>query len=598
MNSFFRTFLACLLAFVVANILIGTFFVMVLAGIGAAFSEQAPAVESGSVLRIDLSERITDAPSVNPFSSMGLADLIDMDMSRSYALVDVLEAIERAASDDDIEGIYLNINPYVGVGMATLDEIRDAVVKFKESGKFVLSYADYYTQGSYYLATAADRIYMNPEGSLSWAGMATGVMFYKDLLEKLDIRAEVIRHGKYKAAVEPFLLDKMSPENRLQTERLLGSMWGYVVGNIAEARGLDSAELQRYASELTLSDARSAVETSMVDSLAYEADMQDMLCEMTGWDDEPEFVSLGTYIDQPRVATKKLSKNKIAVVYAEGQIVDGKAKEGLVGGNSLAARLRDVRRDEGVRAVVLRVNSPGGSALASEVIWHEIEQIRKDRPVIVSMGNMAASGGYYISCPADAIVASPLTLTGSIGVFGLMFDGSAALKNKLGITVDVAKTNPSADMGMSVFGAVGVRPLSPAERAFMQNSVEEVYTTFVNHVAQGRNLSVETVDSLGGGRVWSGMDAVQIGLADGFGGLKDAIALAADRAGVADDFRVVTPQEEPDRFTQIMKLMSAESRAELFAGEFGRAYAELETLRNLFARPGVQAMTTLSVELR
>ncbi len=597
MNSFFRTFLACLLAFVVANILIGTFFVMVLAGIGAAFSDQTPSVESGSVLRIDLSERITDAPVVNPFSSMGLTDLLDMNMSRSYALIDVLGAIERAATDDDIEGIYLNVNPYVGVGMASLDEIRGAIVKFKESGKFVLSYADYYTQGSYYLATAADKIYMNPEGSLSWAGMASGVMFYKGLLEKLDVRAEVIRHGKYKSAVEPFLLDKMSPENRLQTERLLGSMWGYIVGNIAEARGLDSATLQRYASELTLTDARSAVETKMVDSLSYEADMQDMLCEMTGWDDEPEFVSLGTYIDQPRVATKKLSKNKIAVVYAEGQIVDGEAKEGLIGGTSLASRLRDVRRDDEVKAVVLRVNSPGGSALASEVIWHEIEQIRKDRPVIVSMGNMAASGGYYISCPADAIVTSPLTLTGSIGVFGLMFDGGAALKNKLGITVDVAKTNPSADMGISVFG-MGVRPLSPAERQFMQNSVEEVYDTFVGHVAEGRNLSVETVDSLGGGRVWSGLDAVEIGLADGFGGLKDAIALAADRAGVADDFRVVTPQDEADKFTQIMRLMSAESRAQLFKGEFGEVYAQFEMLQHLLERPGVQAFAPLSVELR
>ena len=598
MNNFLKTFLACLLALVVANILIVTFFVMILAGIGAAFSEQVRPVESGSVLRIDLSERITDAPEVNPFSAMGIGDLIDMDMSRSYALIDVLEAIERAASDDDIEGIYLNIDPYSGVGMATLDEIRAAVLKFKESGKFVLSYADFYTQSSYYLATAADRIYMNPEGSLSWTGMASGIMFYKGLLEKLGVHAEVIRHGKYKAAVEPFLLEKMSPENRLQTERLLGSIWGYIVGNVAAARGIDSAQLQRYASELTLTDAQSAVDTKMVDSLSYESDVQDMLCEMTGWEDEPEFVSLGTYIDQPGAVAKKLSKNKIAVVYAEGQIVDGKGKEGLVGSSSLAARLQEVRRDEQVKALVLRVNSPGGSALASEVIWHEIERIRQNRPVIVSMGNMAASGGYYISCPADAIVTSPLTLTGSIGVFGLMFDGGDALKDKLGISVDVAKTNPSADMGMSVFGVVGVRPLSPAERQFMQNSVETVYSTFVDHVAQGRNLSVEAVDEIGGGRVWSGLDAVEIGLADGFGGLTDAIALAADRAGIADDFRIVTPEDEPDRFTQIMRFMSAESRAELFKGEFGEIYAQFETLRNMLGYSGVQAFTPLRVDLR
>lgn len=597
MNSFLKTFLACLLALVVANILLGVFFVMLLAGLGSAFSEQVPTVKPGSVLRIDLSERITDSPSSNPFSELGLDELLAMQVSRSYALIDVVGAIDRAAADDHIRGIYLNVAPGAGLGMASLEEIRDAVLRFKESGKFVYSYADYYTQGSYYFSSVADKVYLNPEGSVSWIGLSSGVLFYKGLLDKLDLKPEVIRHGDFKSAVEPFILDKMSPANRLQMERLLGSIWGHVVKNIATARGIDSAALQQYASELALSDARSAVRTKMVDSLAYTADVDRMICEMTGQQKEPEYVSLGSYIDQPKTPAK-LSKNRIAVVYAEGQIVDGKGKEGLVGGSSLAARLAKVRQDDRIKALVLRVNSPGGSALASEVIWHEVEQIRKQKPVIVSMGDVAASGGYYISCPADAIMASPVTLTGSIGVFGLMFNGSEALKNKLGITVDIAKTNPSADMEMAVFGAVGVRELSPAERTFMQNSVERIYTTFVNHVAEGRNLTPEAVDRIGGGRVWSGADAQAIGLVDGFGGLKDAVALAADRAGLGADYRIVTPQQTPDKWGQLMKLMTAESRAELFRGEFGEVYAQYELLRNMISAGGVQAVMPYRVDLR
>ena len=598
MNQFIKTFLACLLAFVVANILIGVFFVMVLAGIGSLFSEKAVSVGPGSVLRIDLSERIVDSPSSNPFSALGMEELLSMEVSRSLALIDVLGAIERAETDDRIEGIYLNVAPTMSLGMASLEEIRDAVLRFRQSGKWVIGYSDYYTQASYYMSTAAEKVYLNPEGGVEWVGLASGVLFYKGLLDKMDLQPEVIRHGEFKAAVEPFITDRMSPANRLQMERLLGSIWGHVVQNVASARGIDSTDLQRYASELTLADGESAVRTKMVDSLAYAADMERMLCERTGADDEPRYVSLAEYVDQPKEPIKKLSKNHIAVVYAEGQIVDGKSREGLVGGNSLAARLADVRRDDRVKAVVLRVNSPGGSALASEVIWHEIEQIRQERPVIVSMGNVAASGGYYISCPADAIMASPVTLTGSIGVFGLMFNGEQTLRNKLGITVDVAKTNPSADLGMTVFGAVGVRPLSSAERQFMQNGVERVYETFVGHVAEGRNMSVAAVDSIGGGRVWSGIDAARIGLVDGFGGLREAIALAADRAGVAGDFRIVTPADELDPLSQVLRMMSAESRAELFKGEFGEIYSQYEMLQNILGAGGVQAILPYDVRMR
>ena len=400
MKNFWSTFLACLLALVVANVVIGVFLVMVLAGIGTLFSETVPDVQQKTVLR--LAEPISDDPSRNPLSEMGFNDLMSMRVARNYALIDVLKAIETAATDDRISGIYLNVSPNMGMGMATLEEIRDALLQFKESGKFIVSYADYYTQGSYYMATAADKVYLNPQGNVTWLGLASGVVFYKGLLDKLGVQVEAIRHGSFKSAVEPFILDKMSPENRLQMDALLGSIWGHVVKRVSDARGIDSAQLQRYASDLALRSARNTVDLKMVDSLVYASDVERMLCEMTDRDEEPEFVSLGTYIDQPKTAVQKLSRNKIAVVYAEGQIVDGKSREGLIGGSSLAARLARVRTDDQVKAVVLRVNSPGGSALASEVIWHEVEQIRQLKPVIVSMGNMAASGGCHSGFSGDA----------------------------------------------------------------------------------------------------------------------------------------------------------------------------------------------------
>ena len=542
MKNFWSTFLACLLALVVANVVIGVFLVMVLAGIGTLFSETVPDVQQKTVLRLDFAEPISDDPSRNPLSEMGFNDLMSMRVARNYALIDVLKAIETAATDDRISGIYLNVSPNMGMGMATLEEIRDALLQFKESGKFIVSYADYYTQGSYYMATAADKVYLNPQGNVTWLGLASGVVFYKGLLDKLGVQVEAIRHGSFKSAVEPFILDKMSPENRLQMDALLGSIWGHVVKRVSDARGIDSAQLQRYASDLALRSARNTVDLKMVDSLVYASDVERMLCEMTDRDEEREFVSLGTYIDQPKTAVQKLSRNKIAVVYAEGQIVDGKSREGLIGGSSLAARLARVRTDDQVKAVVLRVNSPGGSALASEVIWHEVEQIRQLKPVIVSMGNMAASGGYYISCPADVILASPVTLTGSIGVFGLMLNGEKGLQDKLGITVDVAKTNPSADMDMAVFGAVGVRPMNQAERDFMQNSVEQVYSAFVGHVAEGRNMTAGQVDSVGGGRVWSGESALRIGLIDGFGGSDEVVYLRPNKGSIT-----ILPWRFPDR---------------------------------------------------
>lgn len=595
MNQFIRTFLACLLALVVAGVLASVFFVMVIASFGTVFMEKVPEVKEKSVLRIDFSDPVFDNPDYTPLSLSGFSDLMNMQI-RGYALIDVLKAIEAAETDDRIAGIYLNITPNARMGLATMQEIRNALSVFRRSGKFIVSHSDFYTQSSYYLSSVADRVSLNPQGDVTWRGMASGTLFYKGLLDKLEVQVEAIRHGSFKSAVEPFIMDQMSPENRQQIEMLLRSLWGTVVRDIADSRGIDSAALQSFATNLEIKDASYARQLGMVDTLMYGQQVDQMLGEWTE-QEEPNYVSLRSYIDRILMEESNVSKNKIAVVYAEGQIVDGKSRDGLVGGETLARQLAALKDDDEVKAVVLRVNSPGGSALASEVIWHEAEALRQVKPLIVSMGNMAASGGYYISAPADLILASPMTETGSIGVFGLMLNGEQGLKNKLGISVDVVKTNPSADMGMTVFGAVGVRPLSQSEREYMQYGVEQVYKTFVGHVAEGRNLSVEAVDSIGGGHIWSGTDALGIGLIDGFGGLKEAISVAAERAGVSEDFRIVSPATDESRLTQIVKLLSAEARAQMFRGETGEVYEMYDMLRNILYSNSIQALTPYRVEM-
>ena len=594
-------FFAGLLAFVVGSAVMLFLSVVILFGIvGSMTSSEPVTVGEHAILKLDFSEDLIESPSSDPFAGI---DFATMTARHQVTLYNALRAIETAKNDPRIQGIYLRPN---GGGVATyaiLEELREALQDFRQGGKFIIAYNETYGQGGYYLASVADKIYLEPHGGMQWTGVSSTLMFYKGLFDKLDIQAEIFRPTacRYKSAVEPYFLSKMSNANREQMQLLVDSYWNVMAEAVAESRGIELSTLNRLADGLEVSLAQEALDHGMVDGLLFEDQMDDVFREhgaVAKSDGQFEFVTLGQYVSQLNADLKNISSSQIAIVYADGAIVDGEGYGDDIYGNTLAAKLAEVRRNDDVKAVVLRVNSPGGSALASEVIWHEIEQIRQERPVIVSMGNVAASGGYYISCPADAIMASPVTLTGSIGVFGLIFNGEQTLRNKLGITVDVAKTNPSADLGMTVFGAVGVRPLSSAERQFMQNGVERVYETFVGHVAEGRNMSVAAVDSIGGGRVWSGIDAVRIGLVDGFGGLREAIALAADRAGVAGDFRIVTPADELDPLSQVLRMMSAESRAELFKGEFGEIYSQYEMLQNILGAGGVQAIMPYDVRMR
>ncbi|MCR2029779.1 signal peptide peptidase SppA [Alistipes timonensis] len=587
--NFVKTFLAGLLAVVVGTFLVFFFWIFILLGIAGSM-EKSVVVHPESILKIDFSEVLTDAPSSDPLAGI---DLMTLQTTRQLSLFKALRAIEAAGADDRIKGIYLRMNGEGGVtGSALLEELREALLEFKQSGKFIIAYNETYSQGQYYLASVADKIYLQPEGGMDWSGLSSNVMFYKGLLDKLDLRAEVFRPTacKYKSAVEPFILDKMSSANREQMQALVNSMWGTISGAVCESRGIDSVKMRRITDNLQVTLPEEALEYGFVDSLVYEDQMEDVFAEL-GVSDDCDFITLGDYASQVGADLKNISADQVAIVYADGQIVDGEGYGKEIYGNTLAAKITGVREDEKVKAVVLRVNSPGGSALASDVIWREVELLRAEKPVVVSMGSYAASGGYYISCPADVIVADRLTLTGSIGVFGMILDTREALKNKLGITIDGVKSNASSSF-------LATEPLTPIQRSMIMRGVDKVYTTFTNDVAEGRNLPIEKVLDIAGGRVWSGADALGIGLIDTYGGLKTAIALAVDKADLGDNYRVTEVTETPTGFAAFIASLNVSVREAFTRSELGLMMKDYNTVREAFRQQGVLMYSPYKVEMR
>ena len=592
--NFLKTFVASLFAFVAGGILLFFLGLCIVAGIVAASMEGGAAVEKGSILKIDFSEEIVDAPSADPLAGF---DPMTLQTTRRLSILQVVEALDAAQHDDRIAGIYLRMNGGGGIGgSALLEEMRDALAAFKQSGKFIVAYDEAYTQGGYYLASVADGIYLQPEGGIDWSGLSMDVLFYKGLLDKLDVRAEVFRPTAcpYKSAVEPYILTKMSDANRLQMQTLVDSMWATIAGAVSEARGIDPAKLRSLTDRLAVSLPEEALEYGFVDDVIYEDQMDDVFAGLgveTDDDGAYRYVSLGDYVAQMRPDPKRLTAPQVAVVYASGQIVDGEGSGEEIYGNTLAQTLAEARLDDNIEAVVLRVDSPGGSALASDVIWREVELLKAEKPVIVSMGSYAASGGYYISCPADAIVADRLTLTGSIGVFGMYFDVVDALQNKLGITVDGVRSNLSAGMG-------SLRPLTPLERATIMRGVDKVYATFTEHVSKGRNLPIDKVLNVAGGRVWTGADALGIGLIDGYGGIATAIALAADKAGLGDDFRVVEMIDEPTGFAAFIAALNGGVRAAFGGAKAAPMMQEYKQIREALGQQGILMYSPCKVELR
>lgn len=606
MNSFFKTFFACLLAIVVSGIA----FVILSFIMLAALISMVGSIGSGSgkvavmrphtVLRIDLAQPFVDKARGN---ALDLFDYNEFSFREQTTLYEAVTLIGKAAEDPDIDGIYLNVPMAIPSSVSTLYELRQALAEFRESGKFVVSYADVYSQGGYYLASVGDKVCLNPQGGLAWQGLASNVMFYKGLLDKLGVQAELIRHGKFKGAGEPFILDHLSDENRLQMESMTSSVWDYLVSEIAESRELVADSLQAYASQLAVATPGDAVRLGFVDSLYYRDQMTRELARLSGQDSsgKPQILPLTSYRSAGRGGLGRvtmgnaMSSNEIALVYADGEIVDAGDKNKQIVGNALAETLSKVRQDDEVKAVVLRVNSPGGSALAADIIWREVYLTAREKPVIVSMGSYAASGGYYISCGAGYIVTAPTTLTGSIGVFGLLFNVEEGAREHLGLTADVVRTNRSADMG-NLF-----RPLTTAERLYIQNGVDTVYSRFVGLVAQGRNLPVDSVDAMAGGRVWTGVQAMENGLADCTGTLRDAIRIATEHAGLETDDYVVRqyPAPESSSFASILGSLTTSAMMKVMGGGSLQGLgAEAVRVREMVMDQGIKAAMPYRFEIQ
>lgn len=556
--KFGKIFLAAFLAVLCASVV--SIFVLFSMGVGALASLglKSNATEQNSVLYINFAEDIVDAPACSPMSSV---DIMNMNYVQPITLRQTLTALEKAATDPAIKGICIRPDGIGSASLSNIEEIRFALEKFKESGKFIVAYNDNYSQFSYYLATVADEILLQPEGGLDWKGVSLSTMFYKGLIDKLGADVEIFRPTvcRYKSAVEPFFLKKMSPENRKQMEVIVNSVWQTVCEDVAKSRNLNIEDLKNYAANLDIVSGEDAVRYGLIDRLAYEDELYALFdsygveCNECGHHNS---VTLGEYINAnifgvTTVTTENnfglnlIDKSLVAIIYAEGEIVDGdNYVAGQIHGTSLAREIRQARLDERTKAVVVRVNSPGGSALASDVVWREMQLLQQTKPVVISMGGTAASGGYYISTPADLIIADKTTLTGSIGVFGMMLNLENTLRDKLGVTMDSASTSENATTP-SLFGG-----FTKGQREVMMKGVDQVYTTFTSKVAEGRNLSIERVYEIAEGRVWTGRDAVEIGLADRNGGFTEAIAAAANLADLGNDFVIyefvspLTPFEE------------------------------------------------------
>ena len=588
MKSFLTYTLATITGIIIASLLFFIIFISALSAMVAS-GDKPVDIKDKSILVLKSDVPIPDRSNENPFASF---DLVNMTISNTPGLNVILNNIEKAGRDSKIEGILIETG-LMPSGWATTGEIRDALEKFKETGKFIISYSDYVMmQEGYYLATVSDKIFIGPGSVLNFKGLSGEVMFYKNALEKLGVEVQVTRHGKFKGAVEPFILDKLSKENAEQINAYVGSIWDHVVQTISEARNIPVEELNIIADKLTSNTAAGALENKLVDGLLYRDALIDTLKSLSGIGEKEDlrFVTMTKYgkvADPEKVVSLK---NRIAVIYASGNIVMGKGNESNIGGNHYAGVIRKARLDSNIKAIVLRVNSPGGNAVASDIIWKELEMAAKIKPVVISMGNYAASGGYYIAAPGTRIYANPATISGSIGVFGLIPNAGKLMEEKLGISTETVNTNNYSDFP-SIF-----RPMDSYEKEVMQLSIENIYSDFIGKVASGRKMNVDSVDSIGQGRVWSGTSCLKNGLVDEIGGLKDAIKGAAELANL-ETYSIRELPEVEDPFTSLMNQLTGEVRLNLIKKELGssvRFYNELMDIKNL---TGIQARLPYFIEV-
>ena len=587
MVKFFKYLLATFAGGLVAAFFLVLIFIGILSAI-ASSSDKETKIKENTVLVLNLEGPISDRIVENPFED-ALSELSGAPSPEG--LNRILANIEKAKRDENISGIVLETG-LLATGYATIEEIRDALIDFKSTGKFVYSFAPIYTQKGYYLASVCDKLYLNPGGMVELNGLYAERTFYKGTLDKLGVEMQIVKHGKFKSAVEPFMLDEMSEPARLQTEVYLNSMWDHVKEKIAESRGVEVALVDKVADQMPmLRDPQLLLENQLIDGLKYKDEFIEELKELTETDSKDDLNAIKNskyakvYVPKE---TKGFTREKIAVIYAQGGIDDGSNK-GIVS-EDLSKTIRKTRRDSSVKAIVLRVNSPGGSALGSEIIWREVQLASEVKPLIVSMGDVAASGGYYISCAADKIIAGPTTLTGSIGIFG-MIPNVEGLTNKIGLSFDGVKTNKFSDMPSLT------RPFTKDEKEIMQAYIEHGYDIFIGRCADGRDTSKDAIDEVGQGRVWSGANAKEINLVDEFGGLNKAIEAAKEAAGL-EKYRILELPEIEDPVQAFIKGLSGEAKMFIGKSIMGDEYKHLEMLESLKSGAQIQARLPYNITVR
>lgn len=589
MKDFFKYVFATVVGIVISTVVLLILFFVILIGAISSFStDKKINIKPNSVLYLDLDLPITERTPENSLSGL---PIFGTGEGTTLGFNDLIKALKTAKTDDNIKCVYINVST-PNAGMATMLEVRNAIIDFKKSKKPIIAYSEIYTQGAYYLASAADKVYLNPQGALEFKGFSAELTFFKGALDKLGIEAQIIRVGDYKSAVEPFIATKMSDYNRKQVTAYINGLYSTFLQGISDTRNISTDSLFAIANTYQVKQPKDALAFKMVDALKYKDEVLDELKKITGKDKNSKIdvLNISDYINNLPIEVLT-SSSKIAVIYANGDIVGGEGSDEQIGSERISRAIRKARLDDKIKAIVLRVNSGGGSALASDVIWREVILTKKTKPVIASFGDVAASGGYYIGCAADSIFVQPNTITGSIGVFGIIPNLQNLLNNKLGITFDGVKTGQYADIMTTT------RPLTNGERFIIQNDVNHVYDTFITKVADGRKKTKAQIDSVGGGHVWIGTDAVKIGLADRLGSFNDAIVAAAKKAKIKD-YKVV---EYPEKIDPIKAfLANAKENISIYytKKELGENYLIYKKMQNAIKNSGIQARMDYDIKIK
>ncbi|RZK42554.1 MAG: signal peptide peptidase SppA [Pedobacter sp.] len=589
MRDFFKYVFATVVGIVISTVLLFMLFIVIMVGIVASVGdEKQVSVKDNSILYLNLDQSITER---TPDNSLSGIPIFGSTTPKSIGFPDLIKALQAAKKDDKIKGVYINVSA-PSAGMATMLEVRNAILDFKSSKKPVIAYSEVYSQGAYYLASAASKVYLNPQGALEFKGFSSELMFFKGALDKLGVEAQIIRVGNYKSAVEPFTNTKMSDYNRQQVTVYVNGLYQTFLEGISKSRNIPTAELHVLADGYKIQQPSDALNYKLVDGIKYKDELLDELRILTnkGKKANVSIVSINDYASMLPAETG-VGKDRVAVIYANGDITGGEGSDSQIGSERISRAIRKARLDDNIKAIVLRVNSGGGSALASDVIWREMELSKKVKPVIASFGDVAASGGYYIGCAADSIFVQPNTITGSIGVFGIIPNFQNLLNNKLGITFDGVKTGQYADI-MSVD-----RPLTSGERFIIQNSVNQIYDTFITRAADGRKKTKAQIDSLGGGRVWTGSDAVKHGLADRIGSFNDAIKAAAKKAKLSD-YKVVEYPEKIDPLKSLIANTKENISVYYAKKELGENYYIYKDMQKALNSTGIQARMGYEIRIK